>query len=77
MAELIGAEVHMVAPTEADLVGAFERSVYHAEQPVMSMHGPGKIILSEFVRKQGYKVKPLHYIFPILLTRPPLGRSEW
>ncbi|KAJ7573232.1 putative asparagine synthase [Mycena floridula] len=56
MADSIGAIAHMVAPTEDDLVRYFEQSVYHAEQPVLTLHGSGKIILSEFVRKQGYKV---------------------
>ncbi|KAJ7573240.1 putative asparagine synthase [Mycena floridula] len=53
MADSIGAIAHMVAPTEDDLVRYFEQSVYHAEQPVLTLHGSGKIILSEFVRRQG------------------------
>ncbi|KAJ7580835.1 putative asparagine synthase [Mycena floridula] len=56
MADSIGAVTHMVSPTEADLVRYFDQSVYHAEQPVFTLHGSGKVILSEFVRKQGYKV---------------------
>ncbi|KAF8178136.1 putative asparagine synthase [Mycena galopus ATCC 62051] len=56
MAESIGAIPHMVTPSEADLVQYFERSVYHAEMPVSTLHGAGKIILSEYVRNQGYKV---------------------
>jgi asparagine synthase (glutamine-hydrolysing) len=46
----------MVTPSEADLVDHFERSVWHAEQPVFTLHGAGKIILSNFVREKGYKV---------------------
>lgn len=57
MADSIGAVTHMVTPTEDDLVRYFDQSVYHAEQPVFTLHGSGKIILSEFVREQGYKVR--------------------
>ncbi|KAI3621773.1 asparagine synthase [Moniliophthora roreri] len=56
MAESIGAIVHMVMPTEEDLVCAFQKVVYHAEQPVTSLHGAGKLILSEHYRRHGYKV---------------------
>ncbi|EEB96637.1 hypothetical protein MPER_04199 [Moniliophthora perniciosa FA553] len=56
MAESIGATVHMVMPTEEDLVYAFQKVVYHAEQPAMSFHGAGKFILSEHYHRHGYKV---------------------
>ncbi|ESK95246.1 asparagine synthase [Moniliophthora roreri MCA 2997] len=56
MAESIGAEIHMVAPTEEDLVREFPRSIYHTEQPTMSFHGTGKMILSKFVHDNGYRV---------------------
>ncbi|KAJ7576694.1 putative asparagine synthase [Mycena floridula] len=56
MAESIGATIHMVTPTEEDLVRHFETAVYHAEQPSSTFHGSGKVILSDFVRKHGYKV---------------------
>ncbi|KAJ7577813.1 putative asparagine synthase [Mycena floridula] len=56
MAESIGANIHMIAPSEQDLVNYFEKCVYHTETPVIAFHGAGKIILSEFVRQHGYKV---------------------
>ncbi|KAF8964576.1 putative asparagine synthase [Flammula alnicola] len=56
MAESIGAEIHMVTPTEADLVAKFEHTVYHSEMAVHTLHAAGKFILSEHIRKQGYKV---------------------
>ncbi|KAJ7652214.1 putative asparagine synthase [Mycena rosella] len=52
----IGAETHMVHVTEADLVGVFERAVWHAEQPIFTFHAAGKLILSQFVHNKGYKV---------------------
>ncbi|KAJ7595204.1 putative asparagine synthase [Mycena floridula] len=55
MAESIGANIHMIAPSEEDLVNYFEKCVYHTETPVFTFHGAGKIILSEFARKLGYK----------------------
>ncbi|KAL0568632.1 hypothetical protein V5O48_013351 [Marasmius crinis-equi] len=56
MAESIGANVHLVRPTEEDLVGCFERAVYHSEQLALSLTGPGKMLLAEHVRKLGHKV---------------------
>ncbi|KAF9262332.1 putative asparagine synthase [Marasmius fiardii PR-910] len=56
MAEFIGAELHLVTPTEADLVSYFEKSVYHSEQPVHNLNGAGKIILSEYVQRHSFKV---------------------
>ncbi|EGO01320.1 hypothetical protein SERLA73DRAFT_51048 [Serpula lacrymans var. lacrymans S7.3] len=56
MAATIGADVHMIEPTETDLVENFEPAVWHAEQPTLTLHGAGKVILSKFVREQGYKV---------------------
>ncbi|KAJ7151283.1 hypothetical protein C8R43DRAFT_485210 [Mycena crocata] len=55
-AEFVGAEAHMVHLTEPELVGAFEDTVWHSEEPVLSFHGPGKFLLSKFVREKGYKV---------------------
>ena len=56
MAESIGAEIHMVTPTEEDLVRTFPKAVYHSEQPTLAFHSAGKVILSEYVRNHGYKV---------------------
>ncbi|KAF8970150.1 putative asparagine synthase [Flammula alnicola] len=56
MAEMIGADINMVTPTEADLISRFDQAVYHIEQPVYTLHACGKLILSEHVRDQGYKV---------------------
>ncbi|KAF8803087.1 putative asparagine synthase [Phlegmacium glaucopus] len=56
MAEMIGAECHMVQPSEIDLVSVLEKAVYHTEQPVHTMHPSGKLILSEYIRAKGYKV---------------------
>ncbi|KAG7094665.1 hypothetical protein E1B28_005487 [Marasmius oreades] len=56
MAESIGAVSHLITPTEADLVSYFEKSVYHSEQPVHTLNGAGKMILSEYVRRHGFKV---------------------
>lgn len=56
MAASIGADFITVEPSEADLVNAIEQCVYHSEGPISSFHGPGKIILSKFVRDSGYKV---------------------
>ncbi|KAK1231767.1 hypothetical protein PQX77_005115 [Marasmius sp. AFHP31] len=56
MAESVGATLHLITPSEADLVNRFEQSVYHAEGPVHSMAGAGKLMLSEYVHKHGLKV---------------------
>jgi asparagine synthetase B (glutamine-hydrolysing) len=56
MAESIGAIMHLVKPTEKDLVDAFEPSVWHSEAPLMYLHGAGKILLSKAVRDKGFKV---------------------
>ncbi|KAJ7639703.1 putative asparagine synthase [Mycena polygramma] len=55
-AAFIGADAHMVELTEEDLVNAFEATIWHAEQPSFSLHGPGRYLLSKFVREKGYKV---------------------
>ncbi|KAJ7889732.1 putative asparagine synthase [Mycena leptocephala] len=52
----LGADAHMVELSEKELVGAFEDTVWHAEEPVLSYHGPGKFLLSKFVREKGFKV---------------------
>ncbi|KAJ7693429.1 putative asparagine synthase [Mycena rosella] len=56
MAESIGAIMHIVRPTEKDLVDEFEPSVWHSEAPLMYLHGAGKILLSRAVREKGFKV---------------------
>ncbi|KAJ7779716.1 putative asparagine synthase [Mycena metata] len=55
-AAAIGAEEHMVKVSEADLAGALEPTIWHSEQPVFTLHGAGKFLLSKFVRQKGYKV---------------------
>ncbi|KAL0576097.1 hypothetical protein V5O48_005871 [Marasmius crinis-equi] len=56
MADSIGADLHLITPSEADLVNHFEQSVYHVEGPVHSMNGAGKLMLSEYVHDRGFKV---------------------
>ncbi|KDR72346.1 hypothetical protein GALMADRAFT_32536, partial [Galerina marginata CBS 339.88] len=56
MAEKIGAEIHMITPTEADLVAKFEESVYHCEMALHTFHAAGKCILSDHIQRAGYKV---------------------
>lgn len=56
MGELIGSDIHMLQPTEADLTAVFEDLVWHCEGPHFSLHGVGKTLLSRYVREQGYKV---------------------
>ncbi|KAJ7451788.1 putative asparagine synthase [Mycena galericulata] len=56
MAESIGAIMHIVKPTEQELVAEFETSVWHSEAPLMYLHGAGKILLSKAVRDKGFKV---------------------
>ncbi|KAJ7680738.1 putative asparagine synthase [Mycena polygramma] len=56
MAESIGAIMHLVKPTEKELVDAFEPSVWHSEAPLVYLHGAGKILLSKAVRDKGFKV---------------------
>ncbi|KAF8881168.1 hypothetical protein CPB84DRAFT_1751259 [Gymnopilus junonius] len=56
MAEFVGADIHMVTPTEADLVGILDKAVYHTEHPVHTMHPSGRLILSQAIRAAGYKV---------------------
>ncbi|KDQ07926.1 hypothetical protein BOTBODRAFT_38363 [Botryobasidium botryosum FD-172 SS1] len=55
-AEFLGADAHMVEPSEKDLVEAFEESVWHAESPYFAFNAAGKLLLSKFVHNQGYKV---------------------
>ncbi|KAJ6487077.1 putative asparagine synthase [Mycena vitilis] len=55
-AAFIGADSHEVPLTEADLVDALEDSVWHCEQPIFSFQCPGKLLLSKFARKKGFKV---------------------
>ncbi|KAJ7576700.1 hypothetical protein C8J56DRAFT_899787 [Mycena floridula] len=76
MAESIGAIIHMVPPTEEDLVRYFETAVYRAEQPTSTFHGSGKIILSDFVRKHGYKLGIAHRPSSISLIDPARYRSS-
>ncbi|KAF8881167.1 putative asparagine synthase [Gymnopilus junonius] len=46
-AEFIGAECHMVKPSEADLIAKFDDVVYHCEHAM---------VLNETIRRLGYKV---------------------
>ncbi|KAJ7487266.1 putative asparagine synthase [Mycena galericulata] len=55
-AAFLGAEQHMVKVTEGDLVGALEQTIWHLEQPVSTLNGAGKFLLSKFVHDKGYKV---------------------
>ncbi|KAJ7457877.1 putative asparagine synthase [Mycena latifolia] len=52
----LGAEIHMVKATEAALVDVLEESIWHSEQPNTTFHGAGKLLLSNAVRRNGYKV---------------------
>ncbi|KAJ8085950.1 hypothetical protein PM082_004769 [Marasmius tenuissimus] len=56
MGEVIDADIHMITPSEEEIVSHFEESVYHSEQPVTTFHGAGKLILAEYVRDMGFKV---------------------
>ncbi|KAJ7881864.1 nucleophile aminohydrolase [Mycena leptocephala] len=56
-AAFIGADVHTLALTESDLVNALDDTVWHCEQPIFSFQGPGKFLLSKFVREKGYKAR--------------------
>ena len=56
MGEFINADIHMITPTEEEIISHFEDSVYHSEQPVTTFHGAGKLILAEYVRDKGFKV---------------------
>ncbi|KAJ7140701.1 hypothetical protein C8R44DRAFT_930932 [Mycena epipterygia] len=51
----LGAEIYKVKATEAALVDLLEESVWHSEQPNPTFHGSGKILLSNAVRRHGYK----------------------
>ncbi|KAJ7140776.1 hypothetical protein C8R44DRAFT_974542 [Mycena epipterygia] len=55
-ADHLGAEIYKVKATETALVDLFEDSVWHSEQPNATFLGAGKILLSNAVRKNGYKV---------------------
>ncbi|KAJ7502620.1 putative asparagine synthase [Mycena galericulata] len=52
----LGAEIHMVRATEATLVDVLEDAIWHSEQVNTTFHGAGKILLSNAVRSNGYKV---------------------
>ncbi|KAJ6594855.1 putative asparagine synthase [Mycena capillaripes] len=52
----LGADIRMVSATESKLIGVFEESVWHSEMPNATFHGAGKIILSQAVRSNGFKV---------------------
>ncbi|KAJ7726323.1 putative asparagine synthase [Mycena maculata] len=56
MAESVGAIMHVVRPTEEELVAEFEPSVWYSEAPLIYLHGAGKILLSKAVRERGFKV---------------------
>ncbi|KAL0567451.1 hypothetical protein V5O48_014538, partial [Marasmius crinis-equi] len=55
-AEHIGARIHFVNPSEAELSENFERAVYHTEFPSHTFHPAGKLILSQYTRHLGFKV---------------------
>ncbi|KAJ7608212.1 putative asparagine synthase [Roridomyces roridus] len=55
-AAFIGAESHMVSLTVSQLVDALDETVWHCESPLVSLHAPGKFLLSKFAREKGYKV---------------------
>ncbi|KAJ6542230.1 hypothetical protein DFH09DRAFT_1392924 [Mycena vulgaris] len=52
----IGADIHMVSATEAALVDVLEQSIWHSEQPNVTFHAAGKMLLSKAVHEVGYKV---------------------
>lgn len=52
----LGAELHLVEATEQKLVDVLEESTWHSEQVNTTFHGAGKILLSNAVRAEGYKV---------------------
>ncbi|KAK7048545.1 putative asparagine synthase [Favolaschia claudopus] len=52
----LGAEMVVVPATEAALVEQFEESIWHSELPGSTFHGAGKLLLSNAVRKAGFKV---------------------
>ncbi|KAJ7271815.1 hypothetical protein C8J57DRAFT_1064958 [Mycena rebaudengoi] len=52
----IGAEIHMVSATEAALVDVLDQSIWHSEQPNVTFHAAGKMLLSKAVHEAGYKV---------------------
>lgn len=56
MAKHIGATMHLVEPTEQELVDELETVIYHCEAPVYSLTAAGKLILSRSVRREGFKV---------------------
>jgi asparagine synthetase B (glutamine-hydrolysing) len=61
-AAFIGADAHTLALIESDLVNALDNTVWHCEQPIFSFQGPGKFLLSKFVRGKGYKARePANY----------------
>ncbi|KAJ6470684.1 hypothetical protein C8R47DRAFT_988631, partial [Mycena vitilis] len=55
-ADQLGAKIHKVEASEAELVGALEESIWHSEQMNTSFHGAGRILLSRAVLRAGYKV---------------------
>lgn len=48
--------MHLVEPTEKELVDELETVIYHCEAPVYSLTAAGKLILSRTVRREGFKV---------------------
>ncbi|KAJ7828764.1 putative asparagine synthase [Mycena olivaceomarginata] len=49
----IGADIHMVSATEATLVDVLEQSIWHSEQPNVTFHAAGKMLLSKAVHEAG------------------------
>lgn len=68
--------INIVTPKEAELIARFDQAVYHIEQPASTLHATGKIIITEHVHKQGYKMHffasntTYSFYTKILLGRP-------
>jgi asparagine synthase (glutamine-hydrolysing) len=56
IADHYGAEFETVDCTSEKLADRFEETVWHVEQPLLNPNSIAKLILSQLVRSQGYKV---------------------
>ncbi len=56
MAESVGANLQVIPITESDLAENFADAVFHGETLCINAHSTAKYILSQAVRKAGYKV---------------------
>ncbi|KAJ7633527.1 putative asparagine synthase [Mycena polygramma] len=52
----IDADLVKVPATEERLVSVLEKSIWHSEQPTSTLHGAGKVLLSQAVRDAGFEV---------------------